>query len=291
MPPFIFSTGIPVSGDDLIWSVQRNRSLIWRTSIALHTYVFRHIENITTSSHRLKEVVVARAKINPAKITVTPFVAAEPEIFHPGIDSSDLREKLGLRPDSMLVLSLGEVSPYKNQFSLVKAMPAIIAKHANTKFVFVGALDKDYYNQIQRFVRENSLEKYIFFTGFVKDYADLPKYYNLADIYVLLSCGEGNMPKTTMEAMACGKAIIVSDIPQNREGAIRGDEMLFVNPYDISAIANAINRLLTDHDLRRQLGEKAQRTINEYYTPEMVAKLMIEVYEGIEVVPKNWTGC
>jgi glycosyltransferase involved in cell wall biosynthesis len=39
--------------------------------------------------------------------------------------------------------------------------------------------------------------------------------------------------------------------------------------------------LLDDPDLRRQLGENAQRTIAEYYTPEVVAKRMVEVYEGI----------
>jgi len=281
IPSFIFSTGTPVSGDDLTWSVQGKRSLIWRTSIALHTYVFRHIENITTNSWRLKEVVISQTKVDPRKVSITTFNSVDPYLFHPRINSSELRRKFGLSEDEPVVLCLGVLAPYKNQLSLVKAIPDIIRKYPKTKFLFVGGMLKEYYAQIQQVVQANNLSNNVMFTGFVRDYTDLPKYYNLADIYVLLSRGEGNVPMTTLEAMACANAIVVSDIPQNREGAIHGDEMLLVNPYDIKAISNTVNRLLDDPDLRRQLGENAQRTIAEYYTPEVVAKRMVEVYEGI----------
>jgi glycosyltransferase involved in cell wall biosynthesis len=75
------------------------------------------------------------------------------------------------------------------------------------------------------------------------------------------------MPKTALDAMSCGKAIVVSDIPQNREGAIHGDEMFFVPPCDIKAISDAINRLLIDQELRHQMDVNSKRTIEEYYTP------------------------
>jgi glycosyltransferase involved in cell wall biosynthesis len=177
---------------------------------------------------------------------------------------------------------LAPLAPYKNQFSLVKAIPSIIHRHPETRFVFVGETPiRDYYTQILQYIQDNSLGKYVLFTGFIKNYADLPKYYNLADVYVLLSHAEGNMPKTTLEAMACGKAIVVSDIPQNREGTFNGDEMLLVNPDNIDAISNAISNLLEDPHLRHQLGENAIRTVDEYYTPEVVAKRMVQIYERI----------
>jgi phosphatidylinositol alpha-1,6-mannosyltransferase len=229
----------------------------------------------------LKEVVISQTKVDPRKVSITTFNSVDPYLFHPRINSSELRRKFGLSEDEPVVLCLGVLAPYKNQLSLVKAIPDIIRKYPKTKFLFVGGMIKEYYAQIQQVVQANNLSNNVMFTGFVRDYTDLPKYYNLADIYVLLSRGEGNVPMTTLEAMACANAIVVSDIPQNREGAIHGDEMLLVNPYDIKAISNTVNRLLDDPDLRRQLGENAQRTIAEYYTPEVVAKRMVEVYEGI----------
>jgi glycosyltransferase involved in cell wall biosynthesis len=281
MPPYIFSTGTPVSGTELTWSCQSKRSLIWKTSILLHNYVFKHIENITTNSNRLKDVIIATTGIDPVKITVAPFITAEPDIFHPGIDSTELRNSLNLTSDNEVILCLGEVAPYKNQFSIVQSIQNVITKHPNVRFVFVGGLNKEYSKLLQQYITDNSLQQYVIFTGFIKETADLPKYYNMADIYILLSHGEGNMPKTTMEAMACGKSIIVSDMPQNREGAIYGDEMIFVNPNDLDAIAGAVNLLLDYPNLRKILGENALRTINEYYTPVVIAKRIIKIYKNI----------
>lgn len=277
---FLFSSGMAVSGTELTWGVPDKKSIIWRASMALHTYVFRKMPRITASSHRLKDVIIARTGTTADKITVTPFISAETDIFHDGIDTRELRQSLGLNPTDLVVLCLAPVAPYKNQMTLVEAIPAIIRNHLTTRFLFVGETPiHDYYAQIQQYIRNNSLEKYIIFTGYIKEYADLPRYYNLADVYVLLSQAEGNLPKTTLEAMSCGRAIVVSDIPQNREGAIRGDEMLIINPYNVEAVASTLNQLLTDPELRRQLGENARRTITDCYTPEVIAKRMVELYK------------
>jgi len=280
---FLFSSGMAVSSTDLTWGVQDKASFIWRASMALHKYVFRNMPHVTASSNHLKKVIVAHTGTDANKIAVTPFISAETDIFHADNDTLELRQSLGLNPNDLVVLCLAPVAPYKNQFTLVKAIPAIIRKHSSIRFVFVGeTTTRDYYTHILQYIQDNSLGKYVNFTGFIKNYGDLPKYYNLADVYVLISRAEGNMPKTTLEAMACGKAIVVSDIPQNREGAVMGDEMLLVNPDDIEAISNAINRLLDNPELRRRLGENAQRTIAEYYTPDVVARRMVKVYERLK---------
>lgn len=281
MPSFVFSSGRPVSATKLTWESQNALWPIRATSDAMHLYAFKRVAKITTSSSRLKDVVVKYAEVNPAKVVVTPFIAAETDMFHPGIDCSELRQELGLLEENLVVLCLAPVAPYKNQLSLVKAIPSIIQRHPRARFLFVGQVSRDYYSRIQQFIQSNSLSKYVIFTDFVRRFADLPKYYNLADVYVLVSRAEGNLPATILQAMSCGRAIVASSIPQNREGAKRGDEMIFVDPYNTDGIADAISRLLSDLDLRKRLGENARRTIAEYYTPEAVAKGLIRVYEEV----------
>ena len=280
---FLFSSGMAVSGTKLNWGVHDKTSFVWRFSMVLHEFVFKNIPHVTVSSEHLKKVVVARTGTTADKIIVTPFISAETDIFNKNTDTQELRQKLGLNPTDVVVLCLAPVAPYKNQFSLVKAIPSIIQKHPATRFVFVGDTSiPDYYAQILKYIRDNSLGKYVTFTGFIKNYADLFKYYNLADVYVLLSRAEGNMPKTTLDAMSCRKAIVVSNIPQNREGTARGDEMLLVDPDDIVNISKSIMQLVDDPGLRQHLGENARRTIDEYHTPEVVAKRMVQVYERIK---------
>jgi glycosyltransferase involved in cell wall biosynthesis len=281
MPPFIFSSGKPVSGSELAFEGQESPFYVRLPGDFMHRYVFRRMTRVTTSSRCLREVLIKRVKVTPDRLSVTPFIAAEPDRFYPGIDASSLRRELGLTERDRIVLCLGEVSPYKNQLSLVKAIPDIVARHPETRFVFAGAILNDYRTQIERFVRAHSLDNRVVFTGFIRDYADLPAYYNLADIYVLLSRSEGNLPKTILEAMSCGRAVIAADIPQNREGARRGDEIVFVAPYDTAAIAAAVNRLLDDPELRRRLGENARQSILKYHAPEVIARGMVKVYEEV----------
>jgi len=281
MPPFVFSSGRPVSGDKLDWESQNVSRPIRTASDTMHNYVFRHVDGITVSSARLKEVLVAHLKLEEKKVMFTPFVAAEPEIFQADFDTKELRQKLGISLSDPIILCLGEVSPYKNQLSIIKAMPDIVKNHPTIKLLLVGTVLKSYRIQMEKVIQEHNLQENIIFTGFVKDYSTLSKYYNLADIYVLLSRSEGNMPKTTIEAMSCGKPIIVSNIPQNKEGAIYGDEMIFVDPYDIKVISGTVNRLLDNSRLRNQLGKNARRTIAEYYTPQVVCKRMLVVYDQI----------
>lgn len=281
MPPILFSSGRPVSATGLAWESQSTPLPIRLASDIMHSYVFRKVTRVAVSSHRLRDVLMNRLRIAPEKVSVTPFISAEPDLFYPGIDCSELREKLGLSQDNLVVVCLGEVSPYKNQLSLVRAAPRIIQRHPEVRFIIAGGIVKEYYAQIQQFIQSQNLSEYVIFTGFIKDYAELPKYYNLADAYVLVSRSEGNLPKTILEAMSCGKAIVASDIPQNREGAKRGDEVIFVDPYDVEAIAKAINDLLGDPELRRKMGGNARRTVMEYHTPRIVAQGMLKVYEDI----------
>ncbi|MBN1643753.1 MAG: glycosyltransferase family 4 protein [Dehalococcoidales bacterium] len=280
-PRFLFSSGMAVSGIELNWGIPDKTGFLWRASMALHGYIFRKMPHLTVSSERLKEVVVALTGVRPEKINIAPFVAAEPDIFRPIADVSELKQSLGLNPDDLVVLCLAPVAPYKNQLSVVKAIPAVVEKYHTARFLFVGETTiPEYYGQIQQFIRENALEKHALFTGFIKDYADLPKYYNLADVYILPSVAEG-LPKVLLEAMSCGRAIVASSISQNKEPARYGDEMLFIEPHKPESIANAINKLLGDPGLRKKLGENARRTVAEYFTPEAVAKRMAEVYEGV----------
>jgi len=288
MPPFIFSSGKPVSGSKLAFESQDSPLYVRLPGDFMHRYVFRRMTRVTTSSRRLREVLIKRVKVAPDRVSVTPFIAAEPDLFYPGIDASSLRLELGLTERDQIVLCLGEVSPYKNQLSLVRAIPDIVSRHPEARFIFAGSILNDYRRQIDDFVRAHSLDDRVILTGFIRNYADLPAYYNLADIYILISRSEGNLPKTILEAMSCGRAIIAADLPQNREGAKRGDEIIFVDPYDTTAIAAAVNRLLDDPALRQRLGENARQSILKYHAPEVIARGMVKVYE--EVIRDNKDG-
>lgn len=99
---------------------------------------------------------------------------------------------------------------------------------------------------------EHGYGKDILFPGWIEQ-RDLPAVYSLAKLYLYPSNLEA-FPIPITEAMACGTPIVTSNVNGLRE--IAGDAALLVNPDDALAISAAINRVLTDVDLRTSLSSK-----------------------------------
>jgi glycosyltransferase involved in cell wall biosynthesis len=116
----------------------------------------------------------------------------------------------------------------------------------------------------------------ILFPGWI-DQADLPAVYSLADLYLYPSNLEA-FPIPITEAMACGTPIVTSNA--NGLVEIAGDAAIFVDPTDATAIAEAINRVLTDDNLQTSLSKKglARSTL---FTWEKCAQSTLETLENL----------
>lgn len=107
----------------------------------------------------------------------------------------------------------------------------------------------------------------------------LPSIYNAHRVYVLCSRYEGN-PKSLLEAMACGCAVIGTDVPGISEVIRHGETGLLVeqNP---EALREAIQRLISDAELRAQLGRKACRQIDELNSLHALIQNELRIYDKL----------
>jgi glycosyltransferase involved in cell wall biosynthesis len=101
-----------------------------------------------------------------------------------------------------------------------------------------------------------------------------------AHIAVLPSRREG-LPKSLLEAAACGRPIVATDVPGCREIAHQGVNALLVPPDDAQALANAIARLADDQDLRRKFGEASRRLVENEYSAERVGADIVALYDRL----------
>jgi glycosyltransferase involved in cell wall biosynthesis len=98
------------------------------------------------------------------------------------------------------------------------------------------------------------------FYDFVPD-EDLPGFYNLADLFVSPSLYEGfGLP--VLEAMACGCPLIISTTGCTKE--VTADAALLTNPYNVNAIAEKIELLLTQPELRNDLIKKGLSRVKSF---------------------------
>ena len=103
---------------------------------------------------------------------------------------------------------------------------------------------------------------------------DMPAVYAAAMLVVLPSYREG-LPKVLLEAAACGKAIVATDVPGCREIVRDRLNGLLVPPRDSTALAAAIEELLSDQALREEMGQRSRtRVLAEWSSPRITEQVL-----------------
>jgi len=124
-----------------------------------------------------------------------------------------------------------------------------------------------------------NLTNNVVFTGFVPS-IELPSYYRSADIFCAPATGGESFGIVLLEAMACGKPVIATDIQGYASVLAHGDEGLLVPPKDIESLAQALLSLLNDKSLRLKMGEKGKIKAEKYSWPNL-ARQVTDYYNSL----------
>ncbi|MFD3803427.1 glycosyltransferase [Streptomyces sp. NPDC058611] len=178
--------------------------------------------------------------------------------FGPGGPDADLvragaRSELPLPPafqgDGPLVVCVGRICPQKGQDVLLRAWPEVLGTVPGARLALVG--DGPDAERLRRTAPPGVL--------FAGPAPDIRPWLRAADLVVLPSRWEG-MALAPLEAMACGRPVLVSDVSGARESLPSGQGRLcLVPPEDPTALAKALGRLLAEPRLLAELGEQARQ--------------------------------
>jgi phosphatidylinositol alpha-1,6-mannosyltransferase len=196
---------------------------------------------------------------NVSKDTIISL-GADDKTFKPCLTVTDLRRELNLT-GSRVILTVGQVSERKAQDVVIKALPSILNDFPNAYYLIVGLPTNQL--KLERLADELGVAGHIKFTGMVPK-SELPFFYNLADIFVLVSrvTGKGDVEGfgiAVVEAALCGKPAIVSNDSGLVEAVVPGVTALVVDPEDPDMTATAIKHLLVDDKLRQEMGAAARK--------------------------------
>ncbi len=228
---------------------------------------------LTLSEHTRRDMIETYGT-SPERITAIPLAA--PSYFGRVREERELqrvRHIYGIEGDYILCVS--SIQPRKNLSRLVRAYESLRNKRGPgklPKLVLVGKCAW-LYDETLRSIEEGRMKDSIILTGYVPQ-SDLPALYSGSICFVYPSYFEGfGLPP--LEAMKCGTPVIAGNRTSLPE--VVGDAGILVDPFDVNAIAAAIERLVDDPDLRQQLSvkgvarsrlfdwnETARRTLNIY---------------------------
>jgi len=207
------------------------------------------------------------------------FYGVDISMFNPNIDGQGIRKQLELGRNDIVVISTRafyEDPPYDVE-CLIRAIPLILKKHENIKFIIKGAGPLEDY--LKRLTRELNVSKYVRFAGLVPHH-EVAQYLAAADIYVS-TCLIDSTSVSLLEAMACGLPPVVTDIPGNREWIENGVNGFLFPLRNPKALAEKIIELAENEPLRKRFGEKCFQIIKRKATwKESIAK-MEAIYKSL----------
>jgi glycosyltransferase involved in cell wall biosynthesis len=195
--------------------------------------------------------------------------------FNPNNKSLKIR-KLHKLDNSKVVLFLGRLKFHKGLEYLIEA-----AKYTDSdiKYLIVG--EGEFETRLKDIVDNLGVRDRIIFTGRVAN-AEIPKYYNACDIFVLPSVERLEaFGLVVIEAMASCKPVLISNIPGVRENITDGEEGLLIEPTNPEDIGEKINFLMADSKLRAKMGAKGRKKVENNYTLKRVVDKLEKLYQDL----------
>lgn len=220
--------------------------------------------NYVQSSPYLSEMS-EKCTVIPLGIDLQPFLQLRTE------EVRRLREQYG----SPLLLFVGLLRYYKGLDHLIRAMRDIDAR---LLVVGSGPMAEEW----QALVAELGLTEKVFFAGRVQD-EELPAHFQACDIFVLPASHRSEaFGVVQVEAMACGKAVVSTELGTGTSYVnVDGQTGLVVPARDPGALVSAINRLLADEQLRTAMGERGRERSRQEFSQDVMIDRVLELYSSL----------
>ena len=175
-----------------------------------------------------------------------------------------------------IVMLAGRMLWDKGVGEFVAAVVRLKERNVRARFVLVGRCDQGNPTaiaeaQIRRWAQDHGIEWW-------GHREDIPEVIGRATLVVLPSYREG-LPKVLLEAAACGKAVIATDVPGCRDVVQHQKTGLLVPARDPVALADAIARLLGNHELRIAMGASGREFVVREHSQEKIGQHFLDLYQ------------
>lgn len=226
-------------------------------------------DKILTISQYMKNQIHNYLQIPLSKIEV--FYEGANKGYIPMKCPRSILQRYSIPKNNKIILFVGSEITRKNFQTVIRAFKIINDNLPQTRLVKVGApLWEEERKKIINLAEDLGLEDKIIFTGVVPE-SDLPKIYNLADVFITLTFDEGGAALPILEALACGKPVIISDIPALRETIKKA---VFVDPEDYKTAAEEALKILRNPDLALRMGRSALERSKIFSWERAVSKII-----------------
>ncbi|MCX5578539.1 glycosyltransferase family 4 protein [Kaistia terrae] len=169
----------------------------------------------------------------------------------------------------------------KGAREFVEAARRLRPRHPQTRFQILGPLDPGPLaiprDEIDRWVADGAIE-------YLGETADVRPYLAASTVFVLPSYYREGLPRSILEALATGRAVITADMPGCRDAIVEGENGFLVPPRDPEALAAAMQRFIDDPTLAKTMGRCSLEIARQRFDVEAVNRILLT---EMELVPST----
>jgi glycosyltransferase involved in cell wall biosynthesis len=182
--------------------------------------------------------------------------------------------------ENNLIIFVGRIAPKKNIPILLESLKYLKSK---VNLVLIGPLTsrKEYSDKILKLIKTTDEKSHhnISYLG-VQKIDDLIQWYQKATIFVLPSRSE-SFPLVNMEALSCETPVVATDVGGISEVVLHNKNGVLVEPNDAKKLAEGLQYLLDNEDIRKKFGRTGRKYIVENYSSENTVKKLCDIYNEL----------
>jgi len=195
-------------------------------------------------------------------------------------DPKEVRVRYGFQPQDCVIGNIARMVADKGHEFLIQAVSLLKQKNGNIKLLIVG--DGRERAHLQQLVQTLGLDKQVVFTGNVKD---ITEPLAAIDIFVFPATWREGFGLSIIEAMICRKPVIVSNIRALNTLVKNNDTGILIEPSNSHVLADALNHLIKNSDLRRSIGASGRRMAEQNFSIERMSEEMASLYKKVLLAP------
>lgn len=239
---------------------------------AFSRWKYRQVDCFVAASEAIRQMLIGDGIAPEQVVTVHEGIDVDRIDATPAVN---VHEALWLPHHAPLVGNVAALVAHKGQRYFIEAAHLVVQKIPDARFVILG--EGELREHLEHLVREYHLEKHVLLPGFRTDVIGCIKGF---DLFVMSSITEG-LGTSSLDAMACRKAVIGTSAGGIPEVVAHGKSGLIVPPRDAQSLAEAIVTLLQDEPLRRRMEAAAYARVRERFTVERMVRETTAVYSRL----------
>ena len=234
-------------------------------------FALRHADRVIANSEHTRDTLLDMG-VDASRMTVI-YPGVDVSAFRPGLDTTGLREGLGIPPDAPLVFSVGRLSRRKGFDQMVRAIAGLRAGGTTVHYV-IGGIGEDA-NYLDGLIREHGLAGTVHRIGAVSE-EDLPRWMNAADLFAMpnreIDGDNEGFGMVFIEAAACAKPVLAGQAGGTGSAVVDGVTGLRVDATRLDEVKSALLGLLTNGDEAGEMGRQALARVERECSWERVAE-------------------